>query len=307
MPNTYLDNFDYARSTSGMEYQTLVGNAARFTTAQTAAATSLTVPASGSNSITVQLNYFDRVTILDGSSTEVVQVGSAGAAVGATSIPLLSGTSLAFNHAVGVAWCSDGAGGSLADQIINASTWIETQCNQPLLQTTWTNELLAMPSMRASVTNRAGLHFRPRHWPVTSLTALSIATQPGVSVTYDPTQVFIDSDKQVCSMPYMAPPVSGGSTPYPSLIAMYDRTQEVQLSLTYQAGYAYGLLPGDLKEAVILVVSDFLAKRYNPLGADSLSDSGTHISAVLRGDLTGESLLIKRAMKTLIKYSTQSF
>jgi len=306
--NTYLDQLDFIRATSGLEYQSLIGNSTRFTSTQAAAATALSVPASGTGSVTVQLNYFDRITIFDGSNTEVVQVGSAGAAVGATSIPLLSGTSLAFSHAVGVAWCSDGTIGSLADQIVDASAWVETFCNQALLLTTYTNELLAMPTMRASINNRGGLHFRPRHWPIQSLSALSVETQPGVSIAYDPTQVFIDSDKQICSMPYMQPLVVQGpsQTPYPTF-PVYDRRTEAQLTLTYQAGYAYSTLPGDIKEAGVLVVSDFLAKRHNPVGAAQINSGGTQIVTVLRGDTTGESMLIKRAMKILIKYAMESF
>lgn len=306
--NTYLDQLDFLRATHGLEVQSLIGNSGRFTSSQAAAITSLTVPASGVGSISVALAIFDRITIFDGSNTEVVQVGSAGAAVGATSIPLLAGTSLQFTHAIGVAWCSDGLSGSLADQIIDASSWIETQCNQPLLLTTWTNEQLFMPSMRASLNNKGGLHFRPRHWPIQTLSSLSIATTPTVSTVYDPAQIFLDSDKQVCSMPYPVPLTTMGQTQstYPIYPRM-SRQQEAQLTLTYTSGYAYSALPGDLKEAAVLVTSDLIAKRHNPIGAPDISDGSTHISAVLRGDLTGESILTKRAMRTLNKYSTQPF
>src|SRR5579864_5000548 len=169
MPSTYIDIFDFTRATSGLEWQSLLGNAAHFTTLQAQGATSLSVPASGLNAITVQLNQFDHITIMDGSNTEVVQVGSAGAPVGATSIPLLTGTSLQFAHAIGVAWCSDGAAGSLADQIVNASKWIEATCYQSLLQTSYVNEPIDMPGIRASVSNRGALTFRPWHWPVTAI------------------------------------------------------------------------------------------------------------------------------------------
>lgn len=306
MPNTYLDTFDYTRSTSGLEYQSLIGNQARFTSTQAQGTTSLTVPSSGANSVTVALNYFDRLTIFDGSSSEVVQVGLAGAAIGATSIPLVSGTQ--FAHSAGVAWCSDGILGSLADQIVAASTWIETTCNQALLLTTYTNELLAIPTMRASLGNEGILRFRPRHWPIQSLTALSIAMTQLTSTSYDPSQVFIESDKQICSVPNMVP-LPGQQqtqTPYPVMPQM-NRTQSAQLTITYQAGYTYASLPADLREAAILVTSDLLAKRLDPMGAPELATGDRHVSVVLRGDLTGESILIKRAMKTLVKYSVQSF
>jgi hypothetical protein len=303
--NTYLDHFDFIRATHGLEYQSLIGNSARFTSAQLAFANALTAPATGPNAITVPLNYFDRITIFDGSSTEVVQVGSAGAAAGATSIPLLVPTQ--FAHGTGVAWCSDGIG-SLADQIVDASAWIETQCNQPLLQTSWTGEQLAIPGMRASIDNCGALHFRPRHWPIQTLTAVSIATSPTTSTVYDPAQAWIDSDKQICIMPYPVPLNTQGQTQstYP-VQPRLNRQQLAQLTLTYTSGYAYATLPGDLKEAAILVTSDFVAKRHNPVGAPDIQDGSTRISTVLRGDTSGESLLVKRASKILVKYSTQPF
>src|SRR5712664_2959667 len=100
MSNTYIDCFDYIRSPSGLEWQSLVGNMARFTSTQNAGVTTLTIPAVGPQSITVPLNQFDRLTIFDGSNTEVVLVASAGAAVGATSVPLTGPT--LFAHPSGV-------------------------------------------------------------------------------------------------------------------------------------------------------------------------------------------------------------
>lgn len=308
MPNTYIDIYDYTRSTSGLEYQSLIGNQARFTVAQTSGVTALTVPAVGTGSITVPLSMFDRISIFDGSATEVVQVGAAGAAVGATSIPLLAGTALQYNHAVGVAWCSDGVQGSLADQIVDASSWIENVgCNQSLLATTYTNEVLYAPSMRASINNERVLHFRPRHWPVTAISALSISTTVNTTVNYDVSQVIIDSDKQVCSVPLLIVTSNGqGSLPY-VLPVTISRQQSIYITLTYTAGYAYSALPGDLREAAILITSDFLAKRHNPGGFAQVVSGGVNITAEIRGDLSGESMLLKRAMRSLIKYSTQPF
>src|SRR5215469_6479749 len=99
--NTYIDVYDFTRNTSGLEYQSLIGNQARFTTAQTAGATSLIgIPATGANSISTELSMFDRLVIYDGGNTEIVQVGGNGAALGAASIPLLAGTILQFSHAI---------------------------------------------------------------------------------------------------------------------------------------------------------------------------------------------------------------
>ena len=299
--NTYLDCFDFLRSTSGLETQSLIGNAARFTSAQAQSATSLSVPTSGIGSLTVALNQFDRITIFDGSNSETVRVGAGGAAVAATTVPLMD--ALQFPHAVGVAWCSDGFAGSLADQISAASAWIETQCYQPLLSTTWANEAIGMPSLRASFANDGGLTFRPRHWPVSSVTALKIAVTQTLATTYDATQVFVDGNRRLCSVPnliqFPAQQSSNSIPPPPS------RSQSAQLILTYQAGYAYSALPADVKEAAILITAELISKRHNPVGAPDLADGASRISVVLRGDLSGESILVKKAIKILSHYSLE--
>jgi len=303
MTNTYLDCFDFLRSTSGLETASLIGNTGRFTTTQAQGSSSLTVPATGFGSITVGLGFFDQLTIFDGSQTEVVLVGSAGAAVGATSIPLVNPTQ--FAHAVGVPWCTDGIEGSLADQIVAASAWIERECYQPLLTTTWTSEPLYMPSMRAAIANDGALTFRPRHWPVQSVSAIRLAYTPTLGTTYDATQVFIDGNHRLCSVPNLIQfPASQSSNAIPPPPA---RSQSVQLQISYVSGYDYATIPEDLQEAAILVTADMVAKRHNPVGATDLADGGSHITVVLRGDLTGESILIKRALRTLAKYSVELY
>jgi len=116
----------------------------------------------------------------------------------------------------------------------------------------------------------------------------------------------IDSDKQICSMPNMQPlPLSGsGQAPYP-IWNTTSRYQAAQLTLTYTAGYSS--MPADVTEAAVLLVSDILAKRLNPVGAPDVGSGGMHISAVLRGDNSGESLLVKRARHVLDNYTMQSF
>lgn len=303
--NTYIDPFTFIRAPHGLEFQSLIGNLARFTTTQSAGATTLTIPMVGANSITVPLAQFDQITIFDGSSSEVVQVGSGGAAVEATSIPLQ--TPLQYAHGVGVVWCSDGILGSLADQIVEASSWLERICYQSLLQTTYTSELLAMPTMRAVLDNDGQLTFRPRHWPVTSVTGVAIAWTPSLVITYDPAQTFIDGNKRLCSVPnlVMLPSQQIQNT---NLIQSPSRSRKGQVQITYQAGYVYSSLPGDLKEAAILLTSDILAKRMNPVGATEIDSGGIRNVAVLRGDNAGESLLFKRAKRILdTNYAIQSF
>jgi len=295
--NSYISWFDWQRSVTGLEWDSLIGNKGRLTSATALGATTLPVTA-----LTVQLNQYDVLTIFDGSSSENVIVQST-AAVNATSITISATT---YTHALGTPFSSDGVLGSLAEHILRASQLLETICKQTLFTFTYTNEKLAMPTMRASIDNQWALHFRPRHWPVNSISALSITTVVGDTINYDPAQVIIDSDKQICSMPNMMPlPLPGsGQSPYP-IWNVTSRYREAQVTLTYQAGYA--TLPYDIIEAATLLVSDQLAKRDNPIGALEVSSGNRHISAAIRGETTGDSILFKRAKKILDNYTVQAF
>jgi hypothetical protein len=298
--STYLSCFDYARSPSGLEYGSLVANMTRIGgTGVSVGATTLTIIPPG---LTNTLNLYDRITIFDGASSEVVSVT---VSTDTTGVETIQCTPTQFAHVVGTPICSDGILGSLADSIVSASQWLETICKQSLFLSTY-NDLLAMPTMRGSIDNHHALHFRPRHWPIQSLSSLSITTVPNNTINYDPTQVVIDSDRQICSMPNMQPlPLAGsGQAPYP-IWNTTSRYQAAQLAITYTAGYS--TIPADVTEAAILLTSDILAKRLNPVGAPDIQSGDRHISAVLRGDTTGESLLYKRAAKILDYYSMESF
>jgi len=295
--DTYISWFDWSQETTGLEWASLVGNTGRLGTITMGATTLPIVPALTAT----QINQYDVITIFDGSSSETV-TATAPISIGATA---LTTTATTFAHAAGTCYCTDGALGSLAKQIIKASQWLETICRQSLFATTYTNEELGMPTMRASIDNHSTLHFRPRHWPINSLTALSIVTIVGSSITLDPTQVIIDSDKQICSLPnFQTLSIGGGTVAYPPW-NIVSRYQEAQLILTYTAGYA--TLPADITEAVVLLTSDILAKRQNPVGATEIDSGVRRNIAVLRGDNTGESLLFKRAKRILDNYTMQSF
>lgn len=298
MAIAYLSCFDYALSPSGLEYNSLIANMTRVASPGViAGATSLPLLAG----LTVALNPYDRLSIFDGAFSETVVIASA-AILGATSVTC---SAFQYPHVVGTPVCGDGVMGSLANAIYTASTYLENICQQSLFLTTYTNELLAMPTIRASMDNQNTLHFRPRHWPISSLSALSIASMPNLPIVYDPTQVVIDSDKQICTMPNLQPLVSSGQAPYPLWGTGMNRNQWSQLSITYLSGFA--VIPADVTEAAILLTSDILAKRLNPQGAPDLGSGGRHISAVLRGDNSGESLLYKRARAILSVYSMESF
>jgi hypothetical protein len=245
------------------------------------------------------LSPYDHITIFDGAFSEAVTVTLA-ALPGTLTV---SCTPLQFDHGAGTPLCSDGIMGSLANVIVSAGTYLESICRQSLFLTTYINELLAMPTMRSSIDNHGVLHFRPRHWPINTLTALSVSSAPGSATPYNPVNVLIDSDKQICSLASYQPL----SQSYPGYAAgrMVNRNEVAQLAITYTAGYSS--IPPDVMEAAVLLTSDILAKRLNPLGAADLSSGGRSISAVLRGDNSGDSLLYKRALSILNSYTVESF
>lgn len=295
--NTYLSWFDWSRTTTGLEWQSLIGCSGRINAA-TVGATILTV----TPPLAVSLRQYDLLTIYDGSSSENVTV-QAVAGAGTTTITI---SATQYAHVAGTPYSTDGVLGSLADQIIKASQELETICRQSLFLSTYTNEMLALPTMRAAIDNQFALHFRPRHWPVQTLTALSITTVPNNSISYDPTQVIIDSDKQICSMPNLQPlPLPGsGQGPYP-IWNVPSRYRQAQVTITYTAGFS--VMPADVTEAAVLLVSDILAKRLNPVGGADITSGDRRIATVLRGDFSGESLLYKKAQRILNNYTMQSF
>lgn len=296
--NLYLSIFDYLRATTGLETGSLVGNTARLASAQVVGALSLSItPAT-----TVALAANDRITIFDGPNSEVVVVASI-TAIGETSIPLQA-PGLVYDHAGNTPLCSDGVMGSLADQIVDACGEMENFLQQSLFQATYT-ETLRIPSMRASVDNQQMLVFRPRHFPVSLESGITIKRNNADPVNYDATQAILDGTGQVVSVPWLVAGSGGGST-Y-SLLSMVSRSTNLFLTITYTAGYPAASMPGDIREAAILLSSDYLAKRLNPGGAAEV-DSGTrHNVAVLRGDIAGESLLYKRAVRILNTYAANPY
>lgn len=306
--NLYIDAFDFAQNPSGLEFASLIGTNTRFMSVQNALASSLALPATGYGSLTVALNPFDSIYIFDGPNSEVVQVSTAGAGAGATSIPLVN--PLAFTHQAGVDWCSDGVDGSLGEQIVSACALLENKCKQVLMQNTYTSEILRMPSMRASIDNQGAFNFRPRHFPVQALTSLEIQTIQQQALSYDVSQAFIDGDRQEISMPALIPLTPGGgvqSSPYYQT-APVQRKSNAWATLTYIAGYAWpDAIPGDIVEAACLLVGDILGKRENPTGADQIRLGEKLIQSAIRGDMTGESVLVKRANGILAYYTVQSY
>lgn len=301
--NTYVDAITYQNSATGLILAPLVGNIGRLA-AISQGASSLTV----TSPLVAALNQYDAVYVTDGPNSEALQVGAGGAAIGALAIPLQGTT--AYAHAGGTAYCTDGQRGSLGQAIFEASRWLEDICFQPLWATTYTNEILTLPTMRAALDNQQNLHFRPRHFPITALTGISLRTNQQNSVSYDPTQAIIDSDQMTVDLPIWAALTSQGVGPPQTnvwAILPVRRETTAWLTLTYTAGYAVGAMPPVVTRAAKLLVNDALGILENPIGADEIGQNKRRVVFTLRGDQSGESLLYKQAAKLLSPYVAQSF
>lgn len=298
--STYLDPFAYRRSPSGLESDSLLSNLLRLSSSVAVGATQLSVQAPG---LTTNLNINDHLTIFDGLNSEVVTITVSTDTLGTQTITC---TPTLAAHASGTVLCGDGIMGSLPDMIVYASATLENICRQSLWISTYTNETLRMPSMRASIDNQGMLIFRPRHFPVQGDTGITIKQNNSNPITYDATQLILDGEAEVVSVPWVtvATGGGGGGSTY-SLLQNVSRTSNLWLQITYQAGW--NPLPGDVSEAMICLVSDLLAKRQNPTMAPHISLEGKTLQRVSPRDLKGQGGLYARALELLSPYVMRSF
>ncbi len=297
--NTYIDYLQYQRSPSGLESASLLGNPMRLSTVANALATTL----NNTPNLTVQLNAYDQVTIFDGPNSEVVIV-AANVAAGASSFTIQA-PGLQFQHAAGIPMCGNGVLGSLADQIVDASAWLEADFTyQPLFQATYTGEILPLPSMQASIDNQNMLVFRPKHFPVTAVSAISIAAIQGQGMVLDATQAFIDANQQYVRVPVLNATGPASQVYFPQ--QPFNRRMQQWLTITYTAGYTQAQLPPDIRDVAVLLTSVILSRRQNPTGADQLDFADKKIVATLRGDNTGEGSLVKEARRKASRYKVKA-
>jgi len=303
LTNTYVDAITYQKAATGVSLTTLAGNIGRIQVCAVGA-TSLTLV----SAITVALTQYDAIYITDGPNSEILQAGVGGAAIGATTIPLQGAT--AYAHVGGTAYCTDGSVGSLGQALFESGRVVEDICHQALWQTNYTGEILTMPTMRASIDNQWNLHFRPRHFPITALTSVSIQQNQTYIVSLDQTQAIIDSDQQTVDIPNVNALPSGQQGQGSSQAYIWQplsRTANAWITLSYTAGYPVGQLPWAVTRAAILLTSSNFAQLENPVGADQITQGKRSVIFTLRGDQSGESLLVKEAMKLLGPYIAESF
>lgn len=297
MVNTYITPFEYKRAATGgsaQEVASLLGNLLRLSSGVSIAATSLPV----TPNTTVNLAVNDPIWIFDGASSEMTTVTSTTGS-GASSIPV---TALAYAHSSGTVISSDGTNGSLGEDIVIASTNLESICRQPLLQATYTEEL-QLRTMAASINSDGKLAIRPRHFPVQSISALSMGSDVSTLLTYDATQAIIPSNQRRITIPTLLSSGGSSSNSLVNILPPFNQTSAGYIQFTYVAGFAYALLLWDIKQACILLTSEVLSDRLNPTGAADLQLGKRHAAAYMRGDTSGESMFFKRAVTLLVPYT----
>jgi hypothetical protein len=295
---SYISWLEYTDAPEGLEFSTLLGNGMRLSVAGNAGDTTLAVTPPTS----VDLHQFDKVTLYDGLSSEVVTV-AADALSPVTSITLLV-PGLQFAHAQYTPCSSKGILGDLGGEILKASAMLENITKQSLWSTTQT-ETLRMPSMRASIDNQQILTFRTKQYPIVTINTMFIGPNLSTLQQYDQSQCIIDANELV-TVPQLIASGSGSST-YSLVQQKVSRKQNAYLQVNYTAGYTTATLPSDVKDAAVLLTNALLARRDNPAGMDQVTEGGGSIVATLRGDQSGESLLIKGARSILSNYALRMF
>ena len=295
--STYLDVPGYLRSAANQETASLLGlNTVMAGASQPVGTTSLAVSASAGWAV-------GPAWILDGPSGEVVQVTGS---VDGTHVTLAApGTS--FAHAAGVSVSQAGPAGALAELIVRASAWIENYCQHGVpgdrsLYATSRTEHWSMPSTRAFLDRDQVLTVRPGHFPVQSVSALAIELGQGQSLSFDVTQLELPSVGRVVELPYLL-----GASPSVGQQLLLEsrglsRTRRQWTVLTYIGGLTSGAVPYEVQQACAWVVSDLLGYRQNPAGAAEVRLGKKEIVTRLRGDLSGDSILLLQAKAALELY-----
>jgi hypothetical protein len=296
MASSYLDVPTYLRAAANQETASLLGLNTTITGAPAAGTTTLPVAASAGW-------VAGPAWILDGPASEAVQVTGSGDGTHLT----LAAPGTAFAHASGASVSQAGTAGALGEIILRASAWIEGYCRQGVagdrsLFAATRTERWTMPSTRAYLDRDQVLAVRPAHFPVQSVSALAIEFGQGQSLAFDATQIELPSVARMVYLPYL---LQASPTPGQQLVlesAGLARGRRQWAVLTYVGGFNAGALPYDVQQACAWVVSDLLAYRQNPGGAAEVRLGKKATVSRLRGDLSGDSILLLQAKAALEPY-----
>jgi hypothetical protein len=282
--NAYLDTGEYLRATTNQETASLLGLNTTLTASVVAGATALAVAASAGWAA-------GPLWLLDGPYSEVVQVVAAPDGVTLT----LAAPGVAQAHAAGVSVSQAGLSGALAEIILRASAWAESYCRQgaPGSRSLFALprvERWGLPGAHAWREPDGGLTVRPAHFPAQTITSLAIEAFPGASASVDVTQIELTASGSLIEVP---------SAALASIALPPGGSSRCWVTLGYTGGVIPGAVPGELRQALVWVVSDFLAQRRNPSGAAAVRMGGFELQARPRDDPSGDSILLIQAKAAL--------
>jgi hypothetical protein len=296
--SAYLDVPGYLRSAANQETASLLGlNTATTGASQPAGTTALAVASSSGWAP-------GPAWLLDGPSSEAVQVTGSSDGTHLT----LAAPGTALSHAAGVSVSQGGTAGALAEIILRASAWIEGYCRQGSAATDRSlyaatrTERWSMPTSSAYLDRDGVLVVRPGHFPITSVSALSIEFGQGQSLNFDISQAELASSGRLVQLPYLL-----AASPAPGQQLLLEtrglsRARRQWAVITYVAGLPVGALPYDVQLACAWIIGDLLALRQNPGGAPELRLGKKVLVAHQRGDPSADSLLMRRAKDALEPY-----
>ena len=281
--SAYLDIGEYLRAATNQETASLVGLNTTLTAGVVAGATALAVVASAGWAP-------GPLWLLDGPYSETVQVTTAPDGVTLT----LAAPGLTQPHSAGVSASQAGTAGALGEIILRASAWAENYCRQgaPGSRSLFALprvERWSLPSARAWREPDGGLTVRPSRFPTQTISSLTVETSPGSSVALDVTQLELTASGALIEAPAAA---------LAAIIAPASSAR-AWVTLGYTGGVTPGAVPGELRQALVWIVSDLLAQRRNPSGAASVRMGRFELQARPREDPTGDSLLLLHAKAAL--------
>ena len=291
--SAYLDVPGYLRAATNQETASLLGLNTTLGGATILAAGAVSLPVAASAGWVA-----GPIWLLDGPWSEVAQVTGLADSTHLT----LAAPGTIWPHAPGISVSQAGAAGSLAETILRASAWMEGYCQQGTagdrsLYALSRTEQWGMPGSRAWIDRDVIAVVRPGHFPVQSVSALTLDQGEAGAFALDVAQVRLPSDGRLIEVPLLS-----GIDP---LLAL-SRSLRTWISVTYVGGVTLGAQPYDLAQACVWITSELLAERRNPSGAARIRQGRFELQARPWGDRSGDSTLLLQAKAALEPYRAQA-
>jgi hypothetical protein len=291
--SAYLDVPGYLRAATNQETASLLGLNTTLGGATILAAGAVSLPVAASAGWVA-----GPIWLLDGPWSEVAQVTGLADSTHLT----LAAPGTIWPHAPGISVSQAGAAGSLAETILRASAWMEGYCQQGTagdrsLYALSRTEQWGMPGSRAWIDRDVIAVVRPGHFPVQSVSALTLDQGEAGAFALDVAQVRLPSDGRLIEVPLLS-----GIDP---LLAL-SRSLRTWISVSYVGGVTLGAQPYDLAQACVWITSELLAERRNPTGAARIRQGKFELQARPWGDRSGDSTLLLQAKAALEPYRAQA-